>query len=150
MKIWLLAAIAAFVAAPVMADEPQDCFDARVRARIVHQVWTDIPRCGDDCVIMDWPWFLDLKVKRVLEGSAKKGVVTNVLSVQHTWIGAMDRTWLLRRNTAGGFNVVHDPDQGAPLPLCPADAAPAEPYITSGDGKTLDDLRRDADRRNGG
>ncbi len=150
MKIWLLAGIAAFVAAQAVAEEPRDCFDARVQARIVHQVWTDIPRCGDDCVVMDWPWFLDLKIKRVLEGTAKKGVVRNVLSVQHTCMRSVDRTWLLRRNAAGGFNVVHDPDQGSPLTLCPAEVAPVEPYIAPADGKTLDDLRHDADRRNGG
>ncbi|WP_034159029.1 hypothetical protein [Sphingomonas sp. ERG5] len=133
---------------PALADSvpAQDCYDAAVHARVVQQIPSEFPDC-DDCAIMSWPWFLDLKVKRVLEGQARKGTIS-VLSVQHTYLISRFRTWWLRRNTAGSFNVLRLTSDQMPK-LCPADAAPVAPYIGRGDGKTLDDLRRTSEQHYG-
>ena len=128
-----------------MADEAGSgiqCYDAAVIARAVEQIPSEIPECGD-CIIMEWPWFLDLQVKRVISGQVQ-GKLIRVLSVQHTWKMPRDGTWRLRKNSLGGFNVVLfwkvRPRR------CPANAAPADPYIRPRNGRTLDDLRQDGER----
>ena len=113
-----------------------DCYDLKVRARPVEQVPSELPDSGDD-LIMRWPWFLDLRIDRVLDGPPERGTV-RVLSLQHTYLVPRRGTWSLRRNALGGYNVVETekPDR------CAASAAPARPFIRPGAGKTLDDLRR--------
>jgi hypothetical protein len=125
-----------------------ECFDAEVSATILRQIPTVIPEC-DDCIIMRWPWFVDLRVRRVHEGLGTRSDIT-VLTVQHAYyrtdLGA--RRWLLRHNTLGGFNVVVPPEKGS-LPRCSEGAPPAAPYIRPADGTTLDDLRREGEARYG-
>ncbi len=127
------------------ADEPEEpppCFDAQVLATLVRQVPTPIPDCGDDCIVMSWPWILDIKVDTVLAGGARRGPLT-VLSVQHTYLrsGRPGRFWL-RRNSLGGFNLLRLGDGPKPR-RCAKDAAPDNPYITPAEGRTLEDLRRE-------
>jgi hypothetical protein len=125
----------------VNAANETECFDAEVSATIVRQTPTVMPEC--DCIIMRWPWIVDLGVRRVHAGHVQRGPLT-VLTLQHTDhrsdLGA--HRWLLRRNTLGGFNVVHHPERGT-LARCSADAPAARPFIRPADGETLDDLRRD-------
>ncbi|MFN4295878.1 MAG: hypothetical protein ACK4FB_03485 [Brevundimonas sp.] len=140
-----LAAFALTVALISCADNvtAQDaaCYDAEVSARIVSQTPTVAPACAD-CVIMRWPWIVDLDVRRVHAGEVRRGPLT-VLTVQHTDfrrdLGGV--RWTLRRNTEGGFNVVgfgEDPER-----QCSPDDPPASPYITPPKGQTLEDLRRE-------
>jgi hypothetical protein len=134
------AATTVAAAQPTEAAIEAECFDAEVSATIVRQIPTVTPEC--DCIIMRWPWIVDLRVRRVHAGHVQRGPLT-VLTVQHTDhrtdLGA--RRWLLRRNTLGGFNVVHDSDEGL-LRRCSAGAPAARPFITPAQGQTLDDLRR--------
>jgi hypothetical protein len=122
-----------------------ECFDAEISATIVRQTPTVIPEC-DGCIIIRWPWIVDLRVRRVHHGSVALGPLT-VLTLQHTYYrtGLGARRWLLRRNTLGSFNVVVPPEEGT-LPRCSANAPAAEPFIA---GRPLDDLRREGEARYG-
>ena len=144
-------ALAAAAAGPALAAEAAaDCFDARVAARIVRQVPTVIPDCGEDCIVMYWPWLLDLQVERVDKGEAPLGRLT-VLTLQHTYyIKRRDSTpWLLRRNDLGGFNLLRAAP-GAPRPgRCAPGTPPASPYLRPAPGQTLDDVRREGEKRYG-
>jgi hypothetical protein len=135
------AAAALLSAEPVGAATKAECFDAEVSATIGRQTPTVLPEC-DDCIVMRWPWIVDLSVRRVHAGQVQRGPLT-VLTLQHTYyrtdLGA--RRWLLRRNTLGSFNVVRHPETGR-LRQCPADASAERPLIRPADGETLDDLRR--------
>ncbi|MBD3762107.1 hypothetical protein [Rhizorhabdus sp.] len=133
--------------APSAALAEPACYDAKVRAQPIDQVPSEIGDCGADCFIMSWPWFVDLRVKDVVDGVLPIKVV-RVLTVQHTYRVSRARTWLLRRNTAGSYNVLV-PEGGAALARCSAEVAPVEPYIGPSDGHTLDDLRDAGIRRYG-
>ncbi|WP_242122397.1 hypothetical protein [Sphingomonas lacusdianchii] len=146
-KAHLIAAILVGLATPSAALAEPACYDAKVRALPVDQVPSEIGDCGSDCIIMSWPWFVDLQVKRVIDG-ALPGKMVRALTIQHTYHVSREGIWLLRRNTAGGYNVVV-PEDGAALPRCSAGGASVEPYIRPGDGQTLDDLRDAGIRRYG-
>ncbi len=123
-------------------EDVPECFDALVRAKIVRQTPSVFPDCGPDCIIMVWPWFLELDVKRVITGEAAKGRQLT-LAMQHTSfrrdLGA--RRWWLRRNSLGGFNVLRIGD-GEKLAQCTNGTPPMASYISPGPDKTLDDLLR--------
>jgi hypothetical protein len=127
------------------ADSESHCYDAIVVARPVEQIPSEIPDCGD-CIVMEWPWFLDLQVKRVVAGHVE-GKLIRVLAVQHSWLIPRYRKWRLRKNSLGSFNVVLS--WPAPPPLCSAAVASATPYIQPKEGETLDDLRNAGERRYG-
>ena len=138
-----LAALTAGLACGVGAAAAQDaeCYDAEVSARIVSQTPTVMQDCND-CIIMRWPWIVDLDVRRVYSGELRRGRLT-VLTVQHTDfrrdLSAV--RWKLRHNSQGGFNVVwfgEDPER-----QCSPDEPPAPAYITPPSGQTLEDLRRE-------
>jgi len=147
MKVLLLGALAlAVTASAARADETPECYDAAVYGRVVHQVPSEFPDCGPDCIILQWPWFVDLKVERIISGNLRRGTLS-VLSVQHMHLRANYRTtWWLRRNTEGGYNVVSRGETATFMP-CPAGTAAAKPYLRPHDGQTLDDLRRAAEHR---
>ncbi|WP_313005056.1 hypothetical protein [Brevundimonas sp.] len=134
-----LAAASAWSATSAIAQKAE-CYDAEVSARIVSQTPTIMPDCND-CIIMRWPWIVDLDVRRAQSGEVRRGRLT-VLTVQHT-DRRSDRAvrWKLRRNTLGGFNVVWFGE--APKRRCSPDAPPALAYITPPNGQTLEDLRRE-------
>jgi hypothetical protein len=124
-----LAAAGSSVARAEGLPDAPDCFDAEVSARLVRQTPTPIPDCGADCIVMSWPWILDLDVEAVVRDSAPTGRL-RVLSVQHTFYRADlgDRRWLLRRNARQGFNLLRvDPD--ARPKLCGKGSPAAAPYI---------------------
>ncbi|KQW82233.1 hypothetical protein [Brevundimonas sp. Root1279] len=140
--IALLAILAATSAATSSFAQDPECYDAEVSARIVSQTPTVMPGC-DDCIIMRWPWILDLDVRRVHSGEVARGRMT-VLTFQHTDfrrdLGSV--RWKLRRNTLGGFNAVRaysdDPER-----LCSTDEPPTTAYVTPPDGQSIEDLRRE-------
>ncbi|MGD9810793.1 MAG: hypothetical protein AB7U35_05580 [Sphingobium sp.] len=140
-------AILVGVAAPSAALAEAGCYDVKVRARPVDQIPSDIGDCGSDCILMSWPWFVDLQVNRIMDGTLSSRMV-RVLSIQHTYRALRQGSWLLRKNAAGGYNVLASED-GAALPRCSAEQAPAEPYIRAGGGHSLDDLRDAGVRRYG-
>lgn len=117
-----------------------ECYDVAVKAKVIDQVPSIMPRC-DDCIIMHWPWFLDLKVAKVLDGSLNGKIVT-VLNMQHTYRASRYGVWWLRRNAADGFNVIHAGANGEPPARCLSSAQPVQAYIRS-TTKTLDELRRE-------
>lgn len=125
------------------AGEP-DCFDAQIYASIARQTPTVIPDCGADCIIMRWPWILELNVERVIEGKVDSNPLT-VLTVQHAYYADLGAgRWWLRRNSLGAFNVLKV-SNSTPLPLCSEGAPPARPYIQPSNGKTLRDLEREGE-----
>ena len=119
-----------------------ECYDAKVRARVIAQVPTVYPRSDDpNVIIMSWPWFVDLDVKRVIGGTID-GKTVMTLAVMHVGYVKKTLTWLLRKNAAGFYNVVRADDPKA-LKRCPAGVSEARPYITPAAGKTYADLRRE-------
>jgi hypothetical protein len=124
------------------------CYDVRISARAVEQIPSLIPESDDPNVIaMSWPWFLELEIVRVLDGQLTEPRVT-VLSVQHTYFVSEKRTWLLRRNTLGGFNLVGR-GSDEKVRRCSSGMPPAEPYLAQGPGKTLEQLRKEGEERYG-
>jgi hypothetical protein len=139
MKLPLILATAAAISAGSAADE-SICYDVKLVAKPIAQVPNVFPEADcADCIVMRWPWFLDLRVKRVVEGSLE-GEQVRVLTVQHATMKPRNMTWWLRRNSAGGFNAIWADDE-ALARRCPPDTPLAVPYIQPGPGETLDDLR---------
>jgi hypothetical protein len=90
---------------------------------------------------MSWPYFIDLKIKRVLDGQIADKELT-ALSVQHTyWRSDLGtKRWWLRRNTEGGYNILRV-DSGTEPSRCATGTEPARAYLTPRQGQTLDDMR---------
>lgn len=143
----LIAAVVFGLVASSAALAEQACFDATVQARPVDQIPSEIGDCGSDCLIMSWPWFVDLRVKRVVDGALSSKMV-RVLTVQHTYRVSREGTWFLRKNTAGSYNVLV-PEDGSALTRCSAELAPVEPYIQPNSEHTLDDIREEGIRHYG-
>ena len=120
------------------ASEAPECFDAQVSAEAVRQTPMIAGDCGMDCIVVSWPWAIDLDVARVLRGSAPTGRLT-VLAVQHTYRRQGRAQWWLRRNDLGAFNILAVSAEDA-LPLCGKGEPPAAAYIHPPQGKTLQDL----------
>lgn len=123
---------------------PNDCYDVIVSAKIVSQVPSVIPDC-DDCIVITWPWFVDLAISRVVEGRVSERKIT-VLALMHVPyrdnLGV--RKWWLRRNADGGFNLLRF-DMRSPPSRCLADAGAQPAHLRPSDGKTLADLRREGE-----
>lgn len=130
-------------------SETGACFDAEVSARLIGQTPSVIPELDDGSIVMEWPWFLDFEIRRVLRGTAPTGKIT-VLSVQHTyWISNLGtKRWLLRRNDQGGFNLLGFADKSR-LKLCPAGTPVAHAYLSPDKGNTLERLREEGEKRYG-
>ncbi|MBA4164612.1 MAG: hypothetical protein C0510_08280 [Erythrobacter sp.] len=121
-----------------------ECYDVKVWARPVSQVPSVLSQSDDpNVIIMAWPWFIDLEVKRVLEGDLSEKKVT-VLAVLHTSYVSKARTWLLRKNSAGSFNLIRSA-KPSKVPRCKADSEPMRPYIRPSEGRTLEDYRREGE-----
>lgn len=148
-----LAAGTAFLSASANAAQTGDdveCYDALVSARIVRQTPSTIGDCGPDCIIMVWPWFMQLNVKKVIEGDAPKGRML-ALTMQHTYYRKNLGTvrWWLRRNSLGSFNILRFAEDND-TNRCPTGTLPAKPYIQPSDGKMLEDLLHESERDGGG
>jgi hypothetical protein len=122
------------------------CFDVKIKARAIEQIPSDIGKPTDGSIIMTWPWFIDLEVKRVLNGELLSNVVT-VQSLQHTHFVSRTRTWYLRRNSLGGFNAIVWAE-GTYLKLCDAGSAPVDAFVSSS-RQTEAELRAAGQRRYG-
>ena len=145
--ISLVGALLVTLANSARAEEavPSECFDALVSSRVFREMPTAAFDCGPDCLVISWPWIVELEVARVLRGSAPKGKLT-VLTIQHTHTVRSRKyfpRWL-RRNELGTFNVLeNDPDK--PPQECATNAPPARPYVQPSKGKTLWDLEREGE-----
>jgi hypothetical protein len=149
----LAVAYALLSAAPALAadDEaapPPSCYDAQVVARIVRQTPSEFPDCGEGCIVMRWPWFMELDVEHVARGGVTQGWM-KVLTVQHTYMrwDRPVRFWL-RRNDLHGFNVVWDVDDARPR-RCSSQDGRAQAYIHPGPGQTLGELEARGEREFG-
>jgi hypothetical protein len=140
----ILAFLAAAAGSHAGAQTGTECFDAEVSATMLRQTPTAFPRC-EDCIIMRWPWMVDLDVLRVTEALLLSGRLM-VLTVQHaeyrTDTGAA--RLFLRRNELGIYNAVHSREER--LPRCSAGSPPANSFISPTAGQTLADLRRESER----
>lgn len=134
----LLSALAALsLGQPAYADEPE-CYDLKIRAKPVAQIPTEIV-AEPGYIVMSWPWFVDLDVKRVLDGEFKEKKLT-ALAVLHTSYVPKTRVFLLRRNTLGGFNMLR-PEKPEELTRCNAGVGPMLSYLRPVEGKSLEDYR---------
>lgn len=140
---FVLIAMAAFMSSPAAAGEPE-CYDAKVRGRPVAQIPTVMPE-EEGYIVISWPWFVDLRISKVLEGEVDQSDIT-VLAVLHNRYLDKARTWLLRRNNLGMFNVLR-PEKPDAVPRCNGDIAPAEPYLRPGEGRPLEEYRREGEER---
>jgi hypothetical protein len=129
----------ALMGAPSAHAEAGECFDLKIRAKPVAEIPTEIVH-EPDYIVMSWPWFVDLEVKRVLEGDFKEKQLT-ALAVLHSGYARKTRVFLLRRNTLGGFNIFRH-EQPETLQKCDASITPMRPYLRPADGKSLEDYRR--------
>jgi hypothetical protein len=146
-RFWLsLLFVAIAVSEFASAASSPDCYDLKINARVVEQIPSEAPECSD-CIIMRWPWFLDFKVKRVDEGKWTRKTLT-ALAVQHTYFQSRYGIWLLRKNDAGGYNVLRSDDDTKPL-RCSASIKPAAAYLRPGPGRSLDEMREAGERRYG-
>ncbi len=146
---WLAALLWPTSATSSSPPEAQGCFDALVVAKVVGQVPSDFPDSDDDYIVMSWPYFIDLDIEQVAEGHVEARKIT-ALSVQHTYwrsdLGA--RRWWLRRNTAGGYNILRIGIGAEPM-KCPQGTAPDRAYLEPPAGQTLDEMRKAGERRYG-
>jgi hypothetical protein len=131
MKRILFAAVSLLPvsAALAQAHARGECFDALVTARIIRQIPSPLPNCSSNCIIVAWPWRLDVDVERVAKGVSPTGPQT-LLALQHSYFTQDQkriRAWL-RRHSGGGFNIVKLED-GVDLAPCPAGSKPARPYL---------------------
>jgi len=134
----LLAAFGALSSGqPAFAEEHQ-CYDLKIRAKPVAQIPTEIVE-EPGYIVMSWPWFIDLDVKRVLEGEFNERKLT-VLAVLHTSYVPKTRVFLLRSNTLGGFNMLR-PEKPEELTRCNAGMGPMLSYLRPAEGKSLEDYR---------
>lgn len=129
--------------AAAKADGP-DCYDAIVSATISHQV-PSILQPDPEWIVVTWPWFIDLRVHRVIEGDAHRGTL-EVLSVEHTGYRSDlgRRNWWLRRNTLGGYNLIRFPNDD--IQRCAPGTEGATPYLRPGPDQTLRQMRSEAER----
>jgi len=130
-------------ATPRTTTDADNCYDALVRAKAIAQIPTPLPQLDDpNRIIFAWPWFVDLEISRVLEGTVD-GKVVKALAVLHSSWVSDEMTFALRRTTVGNFNIL----RGDPKNLRRCDrSVPAEvPYIDPAKGQTLDDLRRESE-----
>lgn len=128
------------------AGEASDCHDAIVKARIIEQVPSVVPDCGPDCIIMVWPWFLDLNVRKVVAGDAPRGRLETLIMLHTSFRrGLGTQRWWLRRNSLGGFNILRSGDEGVQK-RCPLGSPPATSYLDPGPNKTLAVLRAEGER----
>lgn len=144
-------ALAVGSAAACYAEDARahECFDAKVTARITAQVPTDLPQPDDGSIVMQWPWFIDLQVRRGDVSTRLDGKVTTQ-ALQHTyWRSDLGfRRWLLRRNNQGGFNLLGLAEKTT-LKRCAENAVPATAYVKSEGEGGLTRLREEGERRYG-
>jgi hypothetical protein len=134
---------------PTRSSDNTKCYDAEVSARIVAQIPSIPPEFEDGSIVMRWPWFIDLDVRKVRSGEAPKGLIST-LAVQHTyWRKDLGTTrWYLRRNSQGGFNLLGRP-KSEPGAKCASGKPPARAYLGTTDKSALDALRREGEARYG-
>ena len=124
----------------------EQCYDLKVRAKPVAQVPTVYPKSDDpNVIVMSWPWFVDLEISRVLDGEFEASTLT-ALAVLHTYYISDSRTWYLRENTAGTYNILR-PSDPSKVGRCGVRTYPTEPYIRPGEGQSYEDLRREGEDR---
>lgn len=130
------------------SDDHVPCFDVSVKAIIADEVPSNYSDCGSDCIIISWPWFVDLKIRSVLQGELKDKELS-VLAVMHTRhsnAGKRAQTRWLRRNSEGGFNLLRLGDDDRPE-QCSPDTPPMRAYLIPTEGRTLADERREGEKR---
>ena len=129
----------AVIIAPSASASAAECYDLKLRAKPIEQMATPIPEIPGR-IVMRWPWFVDLKVKAVLEGEYEQKRLF-ALAVMHGARIKKTYTYHLRENDLGGFNIVSFEDPEAAV-KCSPDTQPMQAYLTPGDGETLDEYRR--------
>jgi hypothetical protein len=126
------------------------CYDAVVRGEAISQIPSELNTCGDDCIVMRWPWFIEIEVDEVMEGRVTgflAGRRIRGLTVQHTNFVRRSMIWMLRRNTNGGYNVTLGSDEEATV-RCPRGTSPQRAFLGA-PPQRLEELRLAGERRYG-
>lgn len=127
------------------SDVPEvECYDAKIKAKPTAQIPIVYANDDPDTIVISWPWFVDLKVLKVLEGNIQEYKVAT-LAVLHTNYISKARIWLLRRNTAGFYNIIRA--EPTSVPRCGRDSPPAQPYLRLADGETYENYRREGEEQ---
>ena len=144
----------AFLAIPIAAlsgcvttdnrESFEDCYDLKIRATPVAHVPT-IPVRPDEpnVIVFSWPWFIDFQIFHVIDGEYDNDEVT-VHAIQHAQFIAQSRTWFLRKNSAGFYNLIRGAE-ASQMSLCGPNNKPVEPYIRLADGQTYGEVRRESE-----
>lgn len=135
-----IAALSGCATIPPRVDE-SDCYDLKVRAKPIGQFPTAFPN-DPNYIVISWPWFVDLKVERVIDGRLNDPNMS-ALAVLHSEYVDKTRTWLLRENTLGEYNILRlvEPEKAK---KCAQGKVRPEPYIRPSEGETLESLRQAA------
>ena len=118
-----------------------DCYDLKVRAKPIGQFPTPFPN-DPNYIVISWPWFVDLEVSRVINGSLSDPKIP-ALAVLHSGYVDKSRTWLLRENTLGEYNILRLAEPGK-AKRCSQGVDRPEPYMRPSEGETLESLRQAA------
>ena len=116
-----------------------DCYDLKVRAKPVGQFPTPFPN-DPNYIVISWPWFVDLEVSRVIDGRSNDPEIS-ALAVLHSGYVDKTRTWLLRENTLGKYNILRlaEPEKAK---RCAQGVTRPEPYLRPSEGESLESLRQ--------
>ncbi len=143
MKRLIIPILCAFTPQASFAADVE-CYDLKVRAKAISQIPSAYPRSNDpNFIIISWPWFLDLKVTRVIEGAMPEGMI-EALAVMHVRYVRQNLIWFLRKNAAGSYNVIRS-NEPKSLTRCHAGVALAKPPITPAPGQSYADLRKEGE-----
>ena len=132
-----IAALSGCATTPPNFNEP-DCYDLKVRAKPVGQFPTPFPN-DPNYIVISWPWFVDLEVSRVIDGRLDDSKIS-ALAILHSGYVDKPRTWLLRENTLGKYNILRLAEPGKSK-RCVQGVDRPEPYLRPSEGETLASLR---------
>ena len=122
--------------------DARQCYDLRLWAEPTAQIPTPLPDY-DGIIVMSWPWFIDLKVLKVIDGVWKDQNLSAV-AIRHVGYSDEAQAWFLRENTIGGYNVLRleKPNE---VKRCSIGSVKAEPYLQPSEGETVEGLRAESE-----
>jgi hypothetical protein len=149
LSITLLSLLPTTASSQEVAPTPA-CYDAIVRGVATSQIPGPSSSCDGECIVMSWPWFIEIRIDEVVEGRVTgflAGRHIRGLTVQHNYFVSRSMAWMLRRNTNGGYNVILGADEEATR-RCPRGTAPQRAFLGASP-QALEALRLAGERRYG-
>jgi hypothetical protein len=105
------------------------CFDVVLVADVLKETPTPFTQSMVDSIVVEWPWFLDVHVRKVLIGREHRRSlrVSALLHAGYNTGGKPARMYL-RRDSDGAYQLLHVHRENLPTKCGPADAS-SEPFI---------------------